>query len=331
MAANVIIEGASRSMPLIHRHYAIPSLDFRDFWDICSHYLGVHPKYRTILYSIDGFSGPICEDESDLSKVLRLIALQKNDVRRYVARYYLSPNSEPGDYGNAKMEYLPQSHDFQPAGLHFYTDTDSKLLIYQFEDFIYNGYSFEEADTAEIEYGLPCEVLATVIDIRGFSSFCEQPDIESPYTCGLMTAFYNMVRTGFKRYPPELVKFLGDGVLAVWQTGSKDRRIAIETCLEGLKQMPVTWRGLARGAEFTHGAPEGIGSGVSFGLASKISIDKDYIGRPINLASRLCSVCPPAKAYIARNVPDVDDFEVKPLSVRLKSYGEQKVWLMDVI
>jgi class 3 adenylate cyclase len=318
-------------MALIHRHYPIPKLDFRDFWDICSHYLRIHPKYRTILYSIDGFSGPICENESDVSKVLRLIALHQGEVRRYVARYYLSPASEPGDYGNAKMEYLPEAHDFQSVGLHFYADTDNKLLIYQFEDFIYNGYTFEEEDTTEIEYGLPCEVLAAVIDIRSFSAFCEQPDIESPYTCGLMTAFYNMVRNGFKRYPPDLVKFLGDGVLAVWQTTSKDRKVAIETCLDGLKQMPVTWRHLVRGPEFTHGAPEGIGSGVSFGLASKISIDNDYIGRPINLASRLCSVCPPAKTYIARNVPEVEQYGVKPLAIRLKSYGEQKVWLMDVI
>jgi hypothetical protein len=27
----------------------------------------------------------------------------------------------------------------------------------------------------------------------------------------------------------------------------------------------------------------------------------------------------------------VDDFDGKPLAVRIKSYGEQKVWLMDVI
>lgn len=316
-------------MALIHRHYAIPGLDFRDFWDICSHYLRIHPKYKALLYSLDGLHGAICEDESDVSAVLKKVALHGGDVRRYVARYYLSPLSEPGDYGNAKMEYLPEAHDFQPMGLHFYSENDNKLLLYQFEDFIYNGYSFEEEDETEIEYGLPCEVLTAVIDIRSFSTFCEQPNIESPYTCGLMTAFYNMVRNGFKRYPPDLVKFLGDGVLAVWQTHSKDRGIAIDTCLEGLKTLPMTWQQLIRGPEFTHGAPDGIGSGVSFGLASKISIDNDYIGRPVNLASRLCSVCPAGKTYIDRSVPNVEAHNVKPLAVRLKSYGEQKVWLMD--
>lgn len=316
-------------MALIHRHYAIPNLDFRDFWDICSHYLRVHPKYKSLLYSIDGLHGPICENESDVSEVLKQVARHGSEVRRYVARYYLSPLSEPGDYGNAKMEYLPEAHDFQPLGLHFYSENDNKLLLYQFEDFVYNGYTFEEDNETEIEYGLPCEVLTAVIDIRSFSTFCEQPSIESPYTCGLMTAFYNMVRNGFKRYPPDLVKFLGDGVLAVWQTHSKDRAIAIDTCLEGLKTLPMTWQQLIRGPEFTHGAPDGIGSGVGFGLASKISIDNDYIGRPINLASRLCGVCPAGKTYIDRSVPNVEAHGVKPLAVRLKSFGEQKVWLMD--
>lgn len=315
-------------MGLVHRHYAILGLDFRDFWDICSHYLHHHPRYKSVLYSIDGHSGSICANESDVSTVLRLISQHGSEVCRYSARYYLSPHSEPADYGNARMDYLPQAYDFQEPGLHFHAETDNKLILYQFEDFIYNAYSIVE-DEAIVEYGLPCEVLAVVIDIRGFSAFCEQPDIESPYACGLMTAFYSMVRGGFKRYPPDLVKFLGDGVLAIWQTNSKDRKIAIETALESLRQIPLTWRALIKGPEFTHGAPDGIAAGVSFGLASKISIDNDYIGRPINMASRLCGVCPPSKTFIARSVPGIEELGVKPLSVRVKSYGEQKIWLLE--
>lgn len=316
-------------MPLTQRYYPLPGLDFRDFWDVCSHYLQQHPRYKSVLYTVHGVTGPICENERDVATVLRQIAQHGGDITGYTARYYLFPNSEPGDYGNARMEYLPTAHDLRPAGLYFFADTDNKLLLYHFEDFIYSSYSFDEEESVEVEYGLPCEVLAVVIDVRGFSTFCEQPDIESPYACGLMTAFYSMVRKGFKRYPADLVKFLGDGVLAVWQTNSKDRRIAIETAIDGLRQLPMTWRMLVSGPEFTHGAPEGVASGVAFGLASRISIDKDYIGRPINLASRLCAVCPPAKTYIARGVPDLEDLPVKPFTVRVKSYGEQKIWLME--
>ena len=50
---------------------------------------------------------------------LMLSADNRNQVRRFIARFYLSPLSEPGDYGNSKLEYSAESVDFQPAGLHF--------------------------------------------------------------------------------------------------------------------------------------------------------------------------------------------------------------------
>lgn len=313
----------------LHRHYQIPDLNFRDFWDICSHYQRVQPKYQQILYTVEGFGMKIVENEADVAVVLQKIASDRNQVRQYTARYYLSPHSEPGDYGNAKIMYLPATADFLAPGLHFFSEEDNKLQIYNFEDFIFNSYQLIDDIEPEVEYGLPCEILAAVVDVRGFSSFCEQPNIESPYTCGIMTAFYSMIRQCFKRYPPEVVKFLGDGVLAVWQTSAKDREVAIETCIEGLTDIPRAWHRITKGPEFSHGAPQGVGSGVSFGLASKISIGNDYIGRPINIASRMCGVCPPDKTYLDRAVPGIGGFGVKQTTIRLKSYGDQRVWMMD--
>jgi hypothetical protein len=52
-----------------------------------------------------------------------------------------------------------------------------------------------------------------------------------------------------------------------------------------LEELPGQWRHIIKGPEFTNGAPEAVGSGVSFGLAREISIDNDFIGRPVNLAS----------------------------------------------
>jgi class 3 adenylate cyclase len=317
-------------MPLIQRHYRIRGLNFRDFWDICSHYHKLAPRYRQIRYSVDGYGKANCQDEPDVGKVLQAISGHESHVRRYVARYYVSPLSEPGDYGNTKIFYLPEAYDFAEAGLHFVSENDDKLLLYKMEEYLYDSYQLMESVDTEIEYGLPCEVLCTVIDMRGFSTFCEQPTIESPYACGLMTAFYGMVRSGFNRYPPDLVKFLGDGVLAVWQTNSKDRAIAMEVCLHGLSLLPRTWRQIATSEEFTLGAPEGIGSGLSFGLASKISIGNDYIGRPINIASRLCSMAPSSRIYIARNVPLPEESGAQPGSIHVKSFGEQKIWLLEL-
>lgn len=186
----------------LHRHYRLSGLNFRDFWDICSHYQKVHSRYRRVLYTVEGFGMTLCANEADVAKVLSIVAANPQQIRGFTARYYMSLNSEPGDYGNAKIVYMPETTDFLDAGLHFFSENDNKLQLYHFEDYIYNSYTVPEEIEAEVEYGLPCEILAAVIDMRGFSAFCEQPNIESPYTCGLMTAFYAMVRRGFKRYPP---------------------------------------------------------------------------------------------------------------------------------
>ena len=145
--------------PPLHRHYRIPDLSFRDFWDICRQYQRLRPKYRCILYSVEGFGSQLVENESDVSVVLQAIAKNQNQVRRFTARFYLSALSEPGDYGNSKLEYLPEIVDFLPAGLHFYSPDDDKLILYKLEDYIFNSYYIEEELNRNVEYGMPCEVL----------------------------------------------------------------------------------------------------------------------------------------------------------------------------
>ena len=54
-----------------------------------------------------------------------------------------------------------------------------------------------------------------MVDIRGFPHFSERPNIESPYLCGVMGAFYQIIQRSFAKYSPEMIKFMGDGVLAV--------------------------------------------------------------------------------------------------------------------
>ena len=116
-----------------------------------------------------------------------------------------------------------------------------------------------------------------------------------------MSSFYNIANRGFSKYPLDLIKFVGDGYLVVWQTGVEDCKIAIDVCVEGTSALNSNWQILIQSLHFTHGAPEEIGTGISFGLASKLSFDNDYIGRPINIASRLCGVCPGGK-YILINL-----------------------------
>lgn len=317
--------------PMIHRFYPLENLNFRDFWDICSHLQRVAREFHLVTYSIEGEREFLAEEESDVAVILRRLSTSHEQIRRMTARFYRDQSAVGRDYGNSKLVYLPSLADFQEAGLYFYSDTSTKLTLYKFEDILYSNYEMVIKREPEIEFGVPCEVLAAVIDMRGFSVFCEQPNIESPYTCGLMTAFYHTVRSSFVRYPPEMMKFLGDGVLSVWETAAEDRQIAIDVCLEGIRSLNQKWTEVRKGPHFTHGAPKDLGTGMSFGLASKISVGDDYIGRPINLASRLCAVCPAGTAYLDKSVPSVSsEPNIKDTKVRIKSFGEFPVWALFV-
>ncbi len=317
--------------PTLQRHYPIPNLDFRDFWDLVSHFQHVNPRYHMVTYTVEGVRNLIVNDEVDMALVLRKLSTNSEPIRRFTARLFDEGDSEENPYGSAKLVYLPALTDFQDAGLYYYGSVESKLSLYRFEDLLYSNYALEDFFDVDPEFGTPCEVLAVVVDMRGFSTFCEQPHIESPYTCGLMTAFYHTVRQSFIKYPPDMMKFLGDGVLCVWQTGNDDRTVAIDIAIGGLEDLSGRWQNVLLGPHFIHGAPEGVASAVSFGLASRISTNDDYLGRPINLATRLVGACPAGVILIDRNVPGIKDKEnlKSKVAAQLKTFGDYKVWAIE--
>ena len=310
----------------IERHYPIPNLNFRDFWDICSHYLHVNPQYVQIAYTINSDDIPIVSEETDVAVILRSLSGIRDNIRNYIAQFHTTSMNSTEE---AELIYFPQTHEHTKHGLYLRTNAASKLTLFKFEDLIFNNYDITDSIESSIEFGQPCEILVSSIDMRGFSIFCEQPNIESPYLCGLMSSFYNVANRGFAKYPPDLIKFAGDGYLAIWQTGVEDRKIAIDVCVEGTSELNSNWQIVRQSPHFTHGAPEEIAACIAFGLASKLSFDNDYIGRPINIASRLCGICPGGKIYIDKSVPSMNpNIEMKNSRARIKSYGEYNIWIV---
>lgn len=313
--------------PIIRRHYPIPDLSFRDFWDICSRFQSVHPQYRHVFFTVDGFDSFIVLDEPDVAKVLKKLEGKEQRIRKFSARFYTSRTQHAEGYGISELQYRPVTYDRYLQGLSFYSDSVGKASYYEFEEEIYNNYPFIDNSEPEIEFGKPCEVLALVIDLRGFSLFCEKPEIESPYTCGLMSAFYHMIKRSVQRYPPEMIKFLGDGVVGIWETNPSDRQIAVGVALEAALSLPEKWKLVQQNPHFSHGAPEGIGAGISFGLASHLQVGDDYIGRPINIASRLCGACPADRVYVDRAVPDLPPgYKKEDYVAHVKPYGRHHIW-----
>lgn len=316
----------------VKRHYPIPNLEFRDFWDICSRFQTIHPEFDSAYYSVDGSGSIIVLDEPDIAKVLKRLKSNKQMIRHYSARFHSSAARQQNNASNlAEFHYQPGIGGEARPGLSFYSDRVNKADFYQFEEAVYTNYPFIEDSEIKVEFGTPCEVLALVIDIREFSVFCEKPEIESPYTCGLMSAFYHMVNQTLQRYPPEMTKFLGDGVPAIWETSASDREIIVREALGAALSLRQKWALVKSSPHFTHGTPQDIGAGICFGLASHLEIGDDYIGRPINIASRLCSVCPGDRIYVDRAVPNLP-FEIKKQEyvAHIKPYGRHNVWVYAV-
>lgn len=312
---------------IIRRHYPIPKLSFRDFWDICSRFQTVHPEYRHVYFTVDGKDSFLVLDEPEVSKVLKKIEGKEDGVRKYSARFYTSRTQYTEGYGISELQYRPTTYDRYLFGLSFYSDSVTKSSYYHFEDEIFSAYPFRENTEPNIEFGKPCEILALMIDIHDLSLFCEKPEIESPYTCGLMSAFYNMIGHSLQRFPPEMIKFMGDGVLSIWETTPTDREIAVNVALTAALEMRNRWRNIKDSSHFSYGAPEGIGAGICFGLASHLEVGDDYIGRPVNVASRLCSACPTDRVYVDRSVPNLPLSKSKDESVaHIKPYGRHNIW-----
>lgn len=312
-------------MTNVQRHYPIPELDFRDFWDICGHIKSIYSEYPDVLYTIRTAGALLIEDETDIGTILKTIRQCGENILSYSARF-VQDDGETERIGPEVHYFFHDSAD-KPAGLTLTFPVIRKLQLYKLEDILREQYLHEEVVTPPIVFGTPCEVVAAMIDLRGFSLFCEQPNIESPYTCGLMYTFYQLVQNAFRSYPPDLFKFLGDGVLTLWQTTYQDRDVAIRTLIQGAIAINNDWQGIRRSPQFTHGAPEEVATGISFGLASKLPGTDDYIGRPINVASRLCSVCPGGSIFIDKSTPNVDpEYTREETIAHIKSFGRYFVW-----
>jgi len=315
----------------VQRHYPFKELDFRDFWDICGHFQRMHPKRDAVLYSIFDKKGLRIKEETEIPLILESLNKDDAPLTRFEARLISCDDFDERDE-DCPLITFTHKEGTGKTGLHFQSAELEKLSLFQFEAMLYEQYNLQKPQASEMEivFGRPCEVLATVVDMRGFSLFCEKPNIESPYTSGLMSSFYQLVKNSFLTYPPELMKYLGDGVLSVWETSYKDRELAISTCLHGLSDLNARWQILRQSPQFSHGTPKDIGIGISFGLASMLTVDQDYIGRPINIASRLCSVCNGKEILIDKSLPKLpEDLSYDDYQVSMKSFGRADIWRMQ--
>ena len=88
----------------IQKHYPLSNLDFRDLWDITSHFRGSHPALQHIVYSVETANEPIANEESDVSLILQKIAKSNDPVESIRVR--LTPEAGNQEMPSSELAYF---------------------------------------------------------------------------------------------------------------------------------------------------------------------------------------------------------------------------------
>jgi class 3 adenylate cyclase len=199
----------------------------------------------------------------------------------------------------------------------------------------------------------PCqekEAVAAVLDLTGFTDFCSQADsyLAIPrFLNDFLEWFFNRLRDGLTEEDfgnrssfwadfPRLVKFLGDGILVVWNA----RRMTEEQICRIVTTLFDVCRNYRR--EFyprismaVNKPPATLRCGVARGKVFTVGDGKDFVGHCINTASRLSHLepltfCFPHRGFqVSDNMPPEyrQLFILKYMSIRGVGSSEP-VWVV---
>jgi len=320
--------------PFTKNQYDIEGLTFDGFAELCEFLKELKPEIEQINYTILGERGAIATRETERARVNELLENSRDSVKRMTANFVERSRGTRMPTGSTKIQYRPIEYDGRPKGLELQSNALSRVILFEFENHISSRFSTDDPGNLQFEYGEPCEVLVADMDMRGFTTFSEQAHIESPYICALMSAFYQLATKSFSKFPADITKFAGDGILSIWRTAPQERHIAVQSVIKGIANINKQWKVVRENPHFTHGAPDLIGTSLAFGQASKmkVQIGIDFIGRPINLAARLCGSAPGDKLIIDKSVPDLPrDLKLEDYEVEIKSFGSYQTYIMDCL
>ncbi len=200
----------------------------------------------------------------------------------------------------------------------------------------------------------PCrekEAIAAVFDLSGFTSFCNQVDsyLAIPrFLNDFLEWFFSSVRQRITETDlgensvlwtglPMLVKFLGDGLLVLWDAQKMSEQTICR--LAGtLYEICYAYRTdfYPRISMVVNKPPAVLRCGVARGKVYSIGNEKDYVGHCINNASRLSHLgsltfCFPHRGFQVReHMPEEYDGVFVPKYVSIRGVGENElVWVVN--
>jgi hypothetical protein len=198
----------------------------------------------------------------------------------------------------------------------------------------------------------PCqekEAIAAVFDLSGFTFFCNQVDaylaipsfLNSFYDWFFSSITYGLTdddgeKTQFWAELPMLVKFLGDGLLVVWNAQKMND--------EQICRLAATLYNICRAYQedfypqinMEVNKPPGVlRCGVARGKVFSIGNGSDYIGHCINTASRLSNLSPLTFCFPRRGFPIQEYLSPEytqlfvPKYVSIRGVGdEEPIWVV---
>ncbi len=129
-------------------------------------------------------------------------------------------------------------------------------------------------------------------DMRGFTSL--SMDLSAEEVTGLLNRYYDCIVPHVEAHGGEVLKFIGDGVLAVFREGAGEE----PTCARSLEAARASLRavGEANGAgdgaiSFDVGIGLHLGEAAYGNVGSGQRLDFTVIGRDVNIASRIADLC----------------------------------------
>jgi class 3 adenylate cyclase len=182
----------------------------------------------------------------------------------------------------------------------------------------------------------PVNALAAIFDLEGFTKFCTQidPQLAVPKFLDffLKWLFVRIKETcrqeelpeGYKIYlePPFFAKFLGDGILFLWDTETKSKR-EINNIVSSCERvrMAYTSKFLKTIKDKFSYVPTALRCGIARGIIYSIGNGEDYVGPCINLASRLQKLSLLTFAFSRKGF----DYETYMPSTRSEKYCVKEV------
>lgn len=160
-------------------------------------------------------------------------------------------------------------------------------------------------------------VTALFGDLVGSTSFGEQVDAETART--VMADYFELVRSAIENHAGTVVKFMGDGVMAVFGIPEVAEDDAVRAVTAGL-ELQQRFRAFADDVRRQRGVELGLRIGVNTGELVIGDDDADMVGDVLNTAARLEAACRPGQVLVGE-----DTWRLTRASIAYEVLGEIQV------